>query len=345
MSWLDSIKAKFQLDQIQWIPLQGPKSFHFYQEWLEKGHFGEMSYLERHAPKKEQPRLLLPDAQSVIMITKSYVPIVRPHEVFKNLRVAAYAQNQDYHHWFYSDLDQIALELQAKYPETQYLVGTDSLAFLERDHAVQAGLGWIGKNTCVINRKHGSFFFIGEILTNLPAPKQELPPNIPDFCGHCQKCIEICPTNAIEAPKKMNATKCISYWTIESKTIAPLGIREHLNDWFFGCDLCQSICPWNQKPFAAHSNVLDTKTFLQSSENYLKDLRQILTLSDEDLKKIIRGTPFERSKPFGLRRNALYVIGNRNLKELQNEVSQLTTHPQLAELALWTLEKIKHPTS
>lgn len=343
MSLLESVKEKFQLDQISWIPLRSPKTFHFYQNWLEKGHFGEMSYLERHAPLKNSPQALLPGAQSVFMVTKSYVPIRRSHGVLKNLRVASYAQNEDYHHWFYQDLQKASELIRETHPQAQVLVGTDSLAFLERDHAAQAGLGWVGKNTCLIDRKLGSFFFLGEILCTLPAPTDP-PIPIHDFCGHCTKCIDICPTKAIEAPRQLNATKCISYWTIESKGIAPLEIREKMNDWFFGCDLCQSICPWNQKPFAGDP-ALNTQGFLNSEKGLEEDLKLVLTKSDSDLKALIRGTPFERSKAFGLRRNALYVIGNRRLKGLETEVASLLTNPQLGELAAWALEKTKHPVS
>lgn len=344
MSWLESIKEKYHFDQIQWIPLDGPKSFHFYQEWLDQGHFGEMSYLQRHAPSKEDPKRLLAPAQSVIMVAKSYVPSPQPHGVFKNLRVASYAQNKDYHDWLYKDLQKVAQDLQELHPEGQCLVGTDSIAFLERDFAAQAGLGWVGKNTCIIDRKQGSFFFLGEILTSLPAP-ESLPSVSQDFCGTCSRCIEICPTQALEASRRLIATKCISYWTIESKTVAPREIRENLNDWFFGCDLCQSVCPWNQKPFASYPQVLNAEKFLTSNADFIEDLRKILTETDENLKALIRNTPFERSKPFGLRRNALYVAGNRRLKELEAEIMGLQKDSKLGELADWALEKIKRPVS
>lgn len=338
MSWIESLKTQFDFDQLAWIPLESPKSFEYYQTWLDRGHAGEMTYLERHGPKKRSPRDLLPEAQSVIMVAKTYVPVQRPHGQFTDLRVAAYAQNFDYHHWFHQDLSALAQEISKQLPGVKTLVGTDSMAFLERDFGAQAQLGWVGKNTCLIHPQKGSFFFLGEILTTHALESSPLEP-LPDFCGTCTRCLEVCPTEALESPRRLNATKCISYWTIESKTIAPEPLREKFGDWFFGCDLCQSVCPWNQKPFRGQP-ALDTSLLKSEVSGLVAQLRQVLNLPETELKLKIKGTPFERSKPFGLRRNAMYVIGNRRVQELRSAVEPYVTDEKLGELARWTLAKL-----
>lgn len=341
-SWLETVKTELGFNQLAWIDLKSPQTLDHYQQWINQGHHGEMTYLERHLPDKASPQRLLPGAQSVILVAKKYLPHPKPHGLFSGLRIAHYAQNFDYHDWFRKDLQSLADRMNQLSPKHQTLAGTDSMAFLERDYGQQAGLGWIGKNTCLIDRTIGSFFFIGEVLSTQSSPQGLGPADqVQDFCGTCNRCLEICPTQAIEAPRVLNAKKCISYWTIESKEIAPKEIRAGLNDWFFGCDLCQSICPWNQKPLKADNQVSPTESLLPQSKTLLEDLEWLLTSQESQIREKIKGTPFERSKVFGLRRNALYVIGNRKLSQAKPWVEKFTTDPKLSELALWTLARIE----
>ena len=221
-----------------------------------------------------------------------------------------------------------------------FLAMTDSTPILERDLAYRAGLGWVGKNTCLIHPKKGSLFFLGEIITSLNIESPLTP--VHDFCGTCTRCMDICPTQALISPRKMDARKCIAYLTIESRDIPPEELRKPIGDWLFGCDLCQTVCPWNQKVF---KNELETQELLSlSSEEeklQVEDLRYLLTSSGKKLEKDFFGTAYSRAGSFGLKRNALIVAANRNLKELTPEIEALSTHPKLGPLAEWALTQLK----
>ncbi|PWU20045.1 MAG: tRNA epoxyqueuosine(34) reductase QueG [Bdellovibrio sp.] len=359
---LSNLKKELALDDIQWIPLAAPLRLQEYDDWLARGLHGEMKYLERHRDLKADPTRLLSDSRSVIMVSKSYVPNERPHDRLKGLRIAAYAQATDYHLWFKDLLEACKLKLEKLFPSHSFRCGTDSLPFLERDFAVQAALGWWGKNTCVIHPRRGSFFFLGEILSSVERAAvcggaeatcgvgtdlvQGLAP-LPDFCGHCDRCLQICPTGALEKPRQLNPLKCIAYWTIEAREVAPVGLREKFGDWFFGCDLCQTVCPWNQKPLRG-SAATGVKTDLATEEilpsvdeaELRQDLVFLLTASDQEIRALVRGTPLERSKPQGLRRNAMIVLAHRQLRDLKGLLTRWREDAGLAELAEWAEAKL-----
>lgn len=378
--WKKIVVEEYGFDQAEWIPLREPSTMARYDEWLARGWAGEMQYLHRHREQKADPsRLLGPGdatpssaaaskvARSLLVVTKSYVPAPHPHGEFEALRIASYAQNEDYHDWLRGDLDVIAHRLSLEFPGAHFRTATDSAPVLERDHAVAAGLGWWGKNTCVIHPQRGSFFFIGELVSSLEIDGANVDAHatvatanataiqpLPDFCGTCDRCLKVCPTGALEAPRQLNATKCISYWTIEAKEIAPEGLREKFGDWFFGCDLCQSVCPWNQKvfrssplrpssPSATAALSTDLLAFAEPGkkstdmlasagvplsasaydELLIDELRFILTASDADIRAKLKSTALSRAKPAGLRRNALIVIANRRLASLAPDVEML----------------------
>ncbi len=314
--------------------LEKPLSFEIYQNWIAHGMHGEMEYLKTHLPQKSQPQELKPGLRSALVIAQDYLPSPRPAEIFSGLRTALYAQGEDYHFWFKEKLQKIADELKTQFPDEEFLVFTDSGPILERDLAKKAGLGWVGKNTCLIEPKRGSLFFIGEILSTVDFSEWQNP-EIPDFCGTCTRCIDVCPTKAITRPKEVDARLCISYWTIESREVAPPEIREKFQDWFFGCDLCQTICPWNEKVF--HFSKNPTKPAPSALEN---DLRFLLTASGKQIEKKVLGTPLKRAGPFGLRRNALMIIGNQKISSLKAETERWSKDPKLGELARWALERI-----
>lgn len=339
----ETLRARFNVADVGWIPLGGPATFPRYENWLEQGYAGDMDYLRAHAPAKKDPATLLPEAKSVLLVTCAYLPHPAPiePEIFPGTRIAAYARGEDYHVWLKRLIGEITGVLAAEFPGARFLGGTDVLPILERDFAAQAGLGWIGKNTCLIHPKKGSFHFIAEILTDIEVPSAGLAP-LPDFCGTCTRCIEICPTGALEAPRVLNATKCISYWTIEAKTAPPPALREKIHDLFFGCDLCQSVCPWNKKVFrpledppAPRGLSAETRAALVES------LRWILSSSNRAINARVRGTPLERARPFGLRRNALVVAANAGLAELAAEVALLEGDERLGELARWSSDKLR----
>jgi epoxyqueuosine reductase len=313
-----------------------------------------MAYLEAQMPIKENPRSFWPQAQTALVFTQDYgskddFPSAKEASKSK-LRTAMYAKGPDYHFWFKDKLKLISDELKLIFPNAVFLPFIDSGPLLERDLAARAGLGWVGKNTCLINRKKGSLFFIGEILTSAPVAQDDANLNsarndayslTSDFCGTCRKCIEACPTGALTKERELLPKKCISYWTIESKTTPPLDLREKLNDWFFGCDICQTVCPWNQK---AYNNSLEMTQLrdlnLENRQLLIEDLRFILSSSGKKLEKYFAGTPLVRARPFGLKRNAIIVATNQNLIELKPEISVYLENNKLSELAKWSLSKL-----
>lgn len=323
-----------------WTRLERPLSMDFYRDWISAGHHAGMDYLAEQAFNKENPTAYAPKARSAIVVAKNYLPHPYPQKnSFPSFRTALYASGGDYHPSLKSDLRTLADNLFAKFPDEEFLCFTDTAPILERDLAYRAGLGWIGKNTCAIDREKGSLFFIGEIYTSLDLPAKSAP--VMDMCGTCDRCLRACPTGAIEAPRVLNAGKCISYWTIESKEVAPVELREKFGDWFFGCDICQTVCPWNEKAFSRDlMKSLSSPTSLQPDQALVEDLRWILTESHRAIERRVDGLPFGRARGRGLKRNALYLIGNRRLKELRSEVSALTKDPQWAELSKWAISRM-----
>ncbi len=341
-SSLNSLKHSFELNQIEIDKLKAPLSIDFYEKWLAQNFQGSMSYLESHLPYKKNPRLLGAGLNSVISVAQSYFPAPMP-AAQSPARVALYAHNHDYHIWLKQKLAAMITELETRFPGEIFLPYVDSGPVLERDMAYQNGLGWFGKNTCLIHPQHGSLFFIAEILTSLPAPQDNPVAPLPDFCGKCTKCLDACPTGALLAPKTLKADLCISYLTIESKTAPPEELRKKMGDWFFGCDICQTVCPWNEKVFRAKEltgTETDTAPLLNLGTAERAALvayfRFLLTASHRQIQKHHFGSPLLRAGAKGLKRNALIVIANKNLTELRAEVRKTETEG-LRELAAWTL--------
>lgn len=343
---LNELKVKLQLQQIQMGPLEAPITINFYEKWLQKNYHAEMGYLQTHLAVKKRPQNLNEEFKSVITISQPYFPLVTPTEEKMPARIATYAQNKDYHFWLKEKLNVIISELQILYPDQHFAPYVDSGPILERNWAFENGLGWFGKNSCLIHPDHGSLFFIAEILSTLSPTEAELRLEpLPDFCGTCTRCLDICPTNAIIEPKVVQAELCISYLTIESKTIPPVELREKIGDWFFGCDLCQTVCPWNEKAFRQKKipRDNDTSTALllplafAEREKIITFFRMILTSSNKKIVKTFVGSPLLRAGGNGLKRNALIVIANQKLHELTDEVRLHSENAKLAELAQWCL--------
>lgn len=341
MTDLEALAKEFSMTQFGVCKLERPLTMDFYYYWLESEKFASMTYLKTHAPQKENPQLLSSNARSALVFSKSYLPHPKPLPE-SPLRIALYAQGHDYHHWFKQELTAICQKLKEKYPQDEFLPLTDSAPVLERDLAKKAGLGWFGKNTCLLDRQHGSLFFIGEIYTSLDLGTASPLPSL-DFCGTCSKCLEICPTNALESPRMLNANKCISYLTIEAKVAPPPELREKMGDWFFGCDLCQTICPWNQKKFnQSLTTSLKKSLSHEQRQTLIIELDLILSLSGKKLSKRFASSPLLRAGSFGLRRNAILVAANHDLKELLPQIESWIADPRLGELAIWAKEKLIH---
>lgn len=317
-------------------PLTRPLSMDIYNRWIAEGLHGDMQYLARHQPAKENPQLLQPQAKTAICIAQSYLPHPVSSDFPMSEKTAFYALGEDYHDWFYEKILSVCKSLENIFKNNKFLCYTDSGPILERDLHARAGLGWIGKNTCLIDESRGSFFLLGEILTDLEVTASTSIPA--DRCGTCTRCIDICPTNALREPRVLDATRCISYHTIESKSVAPPELRRSFEGLFFGCDLCQTVCPWNQK---AHKSKDLKESFQPKSRSLIEDLKWVLSAPDQEIKETYAGLALSRAKPWMLRRNALVVIANLKLQELENLIQALPFDTRLDELRTWCLEQLR----
>jgi epoxyqueuosine reductase len=322
--------------------LKLPLSLGIYRQWLKDGCHGDMTYLEEHLPMKEMPQLLMPKVRSAIVVTEPYFPLISPPQPLGSLRTALYAQAPDYHHSLKTKLEAMAASLADFFPCEEFLCYVDSKPVPERELAVRAGLGWVGKNGCVISPKRGSLFFLAEIYTTLDIQAENSP--MPDHCGTCDRCIRACPTAAIRDNRTLDARLCISYWTIEAKDKPPTPLRSKMQDWFFGCDICQTVCPWNEKVFGKDEMRSLSAIKTSSAKDAEEDLRWCLSASNREIEQRLGNLPLLRARGRGLKRNALIVIANLKITALAPDVEQVAEKfPLLRELALWTLEQLKGP--
>ena len=271
----------------------------FFDEWLARGYGGTMRYLNRQARKRKDPRLIDPDARSVIVVLDNYYHRTEPMEAAGQkgapLRVAKYAHGADYHDVIGRRLTSLADRLLAG-GAGHTRIYADAGPVPERELAARAGLGWIGKNAMLIRPGAGSFFFIGSIFTDL-----ELAPDAPfegDRCGSCTRCLDACPTKAFVAPRVLDATRCISYLTIEQKGPIPDDLEPHFDGWAFGCDVCNDVCPWNVK-FAEDTAIADYLP--RSGRPIVPGAFDLMDATQFDER--FRGTPFARPGLAGMRRN------------------------------------------
>jgi epoxyqueuosine reductase len=285
-----------------------PASASALQAWLARGYHGEMHYLARTAEKRVDVRQVLPSAQSVVVLGTIYNTPARS-SIERSDRLAAlisrYAWGDDYHDVLAARLRALVewMREQAGEPfDAKFYVDTGPL--LERAFAERAGLGWIGKNTCLINPDLGSWLFLCEVICSVP-----LAPDAPglDRCGTCTLCLEACPTGAFVAPHTLDATRCLSYLTIELKERVPLELREAMDRHVYGCDICQEVCPWNADPVAA---VSDDPAWRARPAFDGADLLTLWRMPDDELRRAIRGTPMTRARVKRLRRNLAIAIGN-----------------------------------
>lgn len=293
-----------------------PAHLEVYEHWLKEGRQGEMRYLEteRALERRRDPRLLLPGCRSIIVLGARYSsPFDRATsaEGFRG-KVAAYAWGSDYHELLPAQMEQLCAFIQELAgTEFAYRCVTDSAPLLERELAQRAGLGWIGKNTCLIHPKKGSFFLLAEILIDLELATD--PPFSADRCGACTRCIDTCPTGCIQADRTLDARRCLSYLTIELKGAIPPELRPALGEWVFGCDICQQVCPWNIR-FANASIVNENVDLLPGLAARpgvpTPDLVEDLTLDPEEFNQKFRRSPVKRAKRRGYGRNVAVALGN-----------------------------------
>jgi epoxyqueuosine reductase len=278
----------------------------FFRRWLDEGRHAGMAYLERRIEARLAPVALLPGARSALCVALRYHPLEGESEPEGDLwpRVARYARGRDYHLVMEYRLRSLAERIGERFPDCATRPYVDTGPVLERELAARAGLGAVGKNTCLLHREEGSWFLLGELLLTL-----DLEPDTPvsDLCGSCTLCLEACPTGALPAPYLLDSNRCISYWTIEHRGSMPQEARTMVEDWVFGCDICQEVCPWNRrrKEPAAHPELA-----LPEDRREL-DLAGLLGLSRDEYVERFRGSPMKRSKLEGLQRNAAVAMGNR----------------------------------
>jgi epoxyqueuosine reductase len=315
-------------------------------DWLARGYAGEMTYLERSAAKRQDPEQLFEGARSMIVVGLMYEPgaaasLPQESDAAPGT-IARYAVGDDYHDVLSDRLGALASGLEALVEEpVESRVYVDTGPVLERVAAAYAGLGWVGKNTCLIHPDLGSYVFLGVLVTNLDIEADAL---VDDLCGSCTACLDACPTDALEAPRLMNATRCIAYTTIEDPGPIPVELRESQGDLVYGCDICQEVCPWNTRrarqwpedPLGLRERLAPRAHWAQPS------LAWILELDEQAWQHATRGSAKRRSKRRGLLRNALVAAGNSQDQSLRPQILRLSRgdDPLLAEHAIWAIERL-----
>ena len=271
------------------------------EAWLNKGYHGEMQYMENHFDKRLDPTLLVDGAKSVISLSYNYFPKVKIDEI-NNFKISKYAYGEDYHEVIKDILKEMVAELQEEIGEFGFRVFVDSAPVLEKAWARKSGLGWVGKNANLITKKHGSFYFLAEIICDL---ELEYDLAVTDHCGSCRACIDACPTQAIVSDRIVDGSKCISYATIELKNEIPDYFNGKMDDWMFGCDVCQDVCPWNR--FSAPTLQEKFAPNLQKLNFRKKEWEE---LTQELFSEIFKKSAVKRTKFSGLMRNVNFLKDN-----------------------------------
>ncbi|MEP6821273.1 MAG: tRNA epoxyqueuosine(34) reductase QueG [Chthoniobacterales bacterium] len=301
-----------------------------FETWVAEGAAGEMEWLARGAEKRADPQKVLSGARSVVVVAMNYWQ--GEEEPAKAGRIARYAWGDDYHDVMLGRLRELDQFLQTRGGMQKCYVDTGPI--LERDYAAEAGIGWHGKSTMLLNRRLGTWFFLGEILTTL-----ELSPDAPQVarCGTCTRCITACPTGAITADHRLDARRCISYLTIELKGSIPLEFRPLIGDRIYGCDTCLDVCPWNR--FAAISR---ESSFSARPATSAMQLRDFLSLDEDQFRALFRGSPIKRIKRRGFLRNVCVALGNvgnaDDLPALDKAAQDI--EPLIREHAEWAIGRI-----
>lgn len=326
------------------LPLQEAA---YYRQWVSSGYAGEMRYLtDRRADVRNDPRQLLPEARSIICVGKLY----NGPEPYSNRLsdpelawISRYAWGQDYHSVLRSGLERLVEKLR-EHAEGPFAwkICVDTAPLLERAYAFRAGLGWIGKNTCLINQQMGSWFFLGELLTSL-ALEPGVPP--PDRCGTCTRCIDACPTAAIVPAAAaggpeytIDSRLCIAYFTIELRGPIPEEARSRMGNHVFGCDICQDVCPWNWR-----APITSDPAF--SPHHFAPDLERLAAISEDQFREIFQSSPVERARYSGFLRNVAVAMGNQRSPQFREPLTRLAKLPDplVAEHARWALAQLESP--
>ncbi len=317
-----------------------PTNHEHYQAWVADGCHGEMGYLERQEPKRGNLEQVVPGARSIVAVGMNYSPPVGEKQTeiggAATGVVARYARFDDYHETMWARLNALLAFVREIAPGTEGKAYCDTGPVTERDLAMRAGIGWIGKHTGLINRKLGNWFFLGELILDIA-----LAPDAPEtpHCGTCTRCIGACPTGAITAPYKLDARRCISYLTIELKGSIPEAMRPLIGNRIYGCDDCLAACPWNRFAVAAHDEAVQPRADLDSPE-----LVALLNLTEDEFRAKFARSPIKRAKRRGLLRNVCVALGNvggADALTALHHSAEFDPEPLVREHAEWAIAQIE----
>lgn len=275
-----------------------PEDAEHLTKWLAQNHHGNMAYMIKHFEKRVDPKKLVENAKSVISVLLNYYPEKNISNK-DNFKISKYAYGKDYHYVIREMLEKLLAFIEQKTGQRIARMFVDSAPVLDRKWAQKSGLGWIGKNTCLITKEQGSFFFIGEIILDLDLTYDH---EIAEYCGSCTKCLNACPTNALIAPYRLDSRKCISYLTIENKNDIPDQFKNTFQDWIFGCDICQDVCPWNSKSIPTTLLEFQPSDILLAMKK--SDWKEI---DNKKFNKLFKLSAVKRAKLEGLKRNIRFV--------------------------------------
>ena len=331
---IKSLGLELGFAQIGIAPAVTPTGFHRLLQWIDSGHAADMQWVARRKDAYRHPDGVMQGTRSVIMAAMNYNDGAEPAA---GGRVARYAWGSaDYHDVLKPRLQKLADLLQTELPTARTRVVIDTAPLLERDFGRLAGIGWFGKNTMLISRAIGSWFFLGAVLTDIELEYDK--PFEQNYCGSCTRCLDACPTDAFPEPGVLDARRCISYLTIEHRgEPIPLDLRNGIGEWLFGCDICQDVCPWNR---FSPDDTLQEFQHLRSMNPI--DCRELLTLSAEQFETRFRNSPMSRPGRAGLLRNAAIVLGNAGDRaaEPQLIVALDDTEPLVRGTAAWALGRL-----
>jgi epoxyqueuosine reductase len=319
-------------DKVGIAPAIAPPDYPHFLDWLGAGHAAGMAYLERNAGVREHPERLLPGAKSVVMTSLLYGHPERLAPGPTEGKVARYARGADYHEILWRKLDALLDWLTDRSPGANGRALADTAPLLERDFARLAGLGWIGKNTMLIDRRLGSFTVLGALVVDVDLEPDD--PHETDHCGTCTRCLDACPTDAFVGPYTLDAGRCISYWTIEHRGPIDEADADKLDGWVFGCDICQDVCPWNRKAPPGRTPDLEPRPGF-TTPDLIEWLR-------EDPAPRLKGTALRRAKRAGLQRNAALILGTRRVAEAVPALTARLDDPDegVRRAVAWALRRI-----
>jgi epoxyqueuosine reductase len=363
--WINERARALGFDGCGVAPAEKFPELEHFSDWLNRGYAGEMKYLED--PRRLDPRSPMAGVRSLIVCALNYnssLPYSTAMETPENAGtprgwISRYAWGHDYHEVLWGKLNALAAEMRAHFPQPfEVRAHADTGPVHERAAAKYAGLGWLAKNTLLINQSLGSWLFLGVLLTSLPlAPTlgpAEVP--LPDRCGTCRRCLDACPTQAIVEPSILDASRCIAYLTIELRGAIPEEFREAMGRHVFGCDICQDVCPWNGKSPRTELTEFKPRAFAAIDDGaheetlFLPDLLRLANLTQEQFRELFRGSPIKRTKWQGLVRNACIALGNQSIQPGSDAFRETTKTLQslsecgdavIAESAHWALSRIQ----